>query len=254
MDITTAPHWSFSSLSCYMRCPLQYAFRYIEGCETERTSVCLPFGRAFHAVMSERAAKGPRYQLEEAKEAFAEHFRSETEAADNLTYKPDEDFGACLSKGFDVLSVALAGWSDTEVIAVAERFSISIPGVQRPLVGEYDLIIRDEGEPMIVDWKTAASRWPANKADRDLQASAYCYAYHQQTGHNPTFRFDVVTKAKQPTFGRHYTGRSRDELERFERTVSCIERSVSAQIFYPVESVQNCTECPYRNRCRNWKG
>ena len=127
MDITTAPHWSFSSLSCYMRCPLQYAFRYIEGCETERTSVCLPFGRAFHAVMSERAAKGPRYQLEEAKEAFAEHFRSETEAADNLTYKPDEDFGACLSKGFDVLSVALAGWSDTEVIAVAERFSISIP-------------------------------------------------------------------------------------------------------------------------------
>ncbi len=254
METYTAPHWSFSSLACYMRCPLQYAFRYIEGCAPERTSVCLPFGRAFHAVMSERAAKGPGYQLEEAKEAFTSHFRSETEAADNLIYKPDEDFGTCLCKGFDVLTVALENWSDTEVIAVAERFSVSIPGVQRPLVGEYDLIVRDEGEPMIVDWKTSASRWPTNKADRDLQASAYCYAYHQQTGQNPTFRFDVVTKAKQPTFCKHYTGRSRDELERFGRVVYSIERSVQGLNFYPVENVQNCSECPYRDRCKNWKG
>ena len=52
------PHWSYSAFQTYLTCPLKYKFRYIDKAEPERTSSCFPFGRAFHAALSERARIG----------------------------------------------------------------------------------------------------------------------------------------------------------------------------------------------------
>ena len=43
------PHWSYSAFNTYLACPMKFFFRYIAHSEPERTSVSLPFGRAFHA-------------------------------------------------------------------------------------------------------------------------------------------------------------------------------------------------------------
>ena len=255
METQTTPHWSYSSLACYLQCPLKYALRYIENAEVERTSVSLPFGRAFHAVLSERARKGSAFKLEEAQADFAVYFRGETDVCENLTFKADETFDSCLNKGCEMLAVALENWQDDYVVkAVAKPFTVVIPGVERPLIGEFDLVVKDGGDEAVVDWKTASSRWPAGKADRELQATAYCYAYRQLHGVNPVFRYDVFTKAKEPQIGNWYTVRTADELERFAWIVSRIEQSVKTGIFYPNESVMNCGECPYRERCKTWKG
>ena len=61
------PHWSYSAFNTFLTCPMRYYFRYIEHAEVERTSVSIPFGRAFHAVLSERAMKGTSYTIEDAK-------------------------------------------------------------------------------------------------------------------------------------------------------------------------------------------
>ena len=53
-----SPHWSYSAMQCYLSCPLKYKFRYIDNAEPERTGSCFPFGRAFHAALSERARIG----------------------------------------------------------------------------------------------------------------------------------------------------------------------------------------------------
>ena len=94
------------------------------------------------------------------------------------------------------------------------------------------------------------------KADRDLQASAFCYAYKQVHGKNPVFRFDVITKTKQPSVNSHYTLRTQDELDRFEFIAGRIEKAVNAELFYPNENIINCAECPYADRCKKatWKG
>ena len=60
------PHWSYSAFNTYLTCPMRYYFRYIEHAEVERTSASIPFGRAFHAVLSERAMKGSDYTVEDA--------------------------------------------------------------------------------------------------------------------------------------------------------------------------------------------
>ena len=57
------PHYSYSALNTYINtCQLLYYYRYIEKAEAERTPVVLPFGSAFHSVLSELAAASPTYQ------------------------------------------------------------------------------------------------------------------------------------------------------------------------------------------------
>jgi putative RecB family exonuclease len=103
-----------------------------------------------------------------------------------------------------------------------------------------------------VDWKTAASSWSPGKADRDLQATCFCYAYNHEHRVNPYFRFDVITKTKQPKLCQLYTERNADAFARFEAIVLAVEQAVNAGIFLPAEKSHFCGDCPYANRCKSW--
>ncbi len=249
--VRETPHWSYSAFQTYLSCPIRYYFRYIAHAEVERTSISIPFGRAFHAVLSDRARKGTSYSIQDAKEDFAVYFRGETEVSENLTYKPDEDYWFWNQRGCDMLDVAMSEWPDDYTVkSVAEAFSVDVPGLSKPLVGEFDLVTVDGGDETICDWKTASMKWPNGKADRDLQATVFTYAYQQKNGVNPLFRFDVFTKTQKPAHHQFYTLRSHDDFDRFVYLAGQIEKAINTGIFLPVESCMNCTECAYSSRCR----
>jgi len=250
-NLKETPHWSFSAFQTYLACPMRYYFRYIEHAEVERTSVSLPFGRAFHAVLSLRAEKGSDYSVEDAKEDFAVYFRGETEVSENISYKPDEDYWFWQQRGCDMLDVALAEWSDDYTVKlVAEAFSVDVPGLSKPLIGEFDLVVTDGGDETICDWKTASVKWPSCKVERDLQATVFAYAYQQKHGVIPMFRFDVFTKAKNPAHHQFYTLRTNDDFDRFVYLAGQIEKAVNNGLFIPIESCMNCAECAYSGRCK----
>ena len=250
-SVRETPHWSYSAFQTYLTCPMRYYFRYIEHAEVERTSVSIPFGRAFHAVLSERAMKGVDYTIVDAKEDFAVYFRGETEVSENLTYKPDEDYWFWDKRGCDMLEVALAEWPDDYTVkSVAEAFSVDVPGLSKPLVGEFDLVTVDGGDETICDWKTASAKWPSGKVERDLQATVFCYAYQQTHCVNPLFRFDVFTKAKMPAHHQFYTLRTKDDFRRFVYLAGQIEKAVNTGVFLPVETCMSCAECAYSDRCK----
>ena len=245
------PHWSYSAFQTYLTCPMRYYFRYIEHAEVERTPISIPFGRAFHLVLSDRALKGTAYTIVDAKEDFAVYFKGETEVCENLTYKPDEDYWFWDKRGCDMLDVALADWPDDYTVkSVAEAFSVDVPGLSKSLVGEFDLVVTDGGDETISDWKTASMKWPTGKVDRDLQATTFCYAYQKKHGVNPIFRFDVFTKAKNPAHHQFYTLRTNDDFDRFVYLAGKIESAINTGIFLPVESCMNCVECAYGSRCK----
>ena len=250
--IRETPHWSYSAFQTYLSCPRRYKFRYLEHAEVERTSVSLPFGRAFHAVLSERARKGTDFTVEDAKEDFAVYFRGETEVSENLTYsKPDEDFWFWERRGYDMLEVAFAEWSDDYAVkSVAEAFSVEVPGLSKPLIGEFDLVVTDGGATTIADWKTASAKWPAGKVGNDLQVTVFTYSYYRLYRQVPLFRFDLFVKSKTPTHHQFYTTRNQDDFDRFVYLAGKIEKAVNTGIFLPVESYINCTECAYSSRCK----
>ena len=301
------PHWSYSALQCYLSCPLKYKFRYIDNAEPERTGSCFPFGRAFHAALSERARIGKDMSEREVCDVFEDFFKVECEAAQNLTYKQNEDYDTLLQSGFRMVEAVCENWMDDYAVqSVAESFSVNVPGLSKPLIGEFDCVVTDgkdtcivdwktssakwavgkadkdlqatafcyafkakHGEkPLIgefdcvvtdgkdtciVDWKTSSAKWAVGKADKDLQATAFCYAFKAKHGEKPLFRFDVITKAKTPTVNNHYTLRTDDELNRFVSLTNSIEKSVNSGSFYPNETGFGCGECPYADRCKKWR-
>ena len=254
-NLREAPHWSYTALNTYLQCPRKYAFRYVEHAPVERLGACFPFGRAFHAALSERARNGRNMSEREVCDVFEDFFKVETEAAENLVYKPSETYDTLLQTGFKMVETACRNWQDDYTVkSVAEPFSVTIPGVERPLIGEFDLVVEDGGSETVVDWKTSSSRWPMGKADYERQATAYCYAYRAKYRRSPLFRYDVITKAKQPQVGSWYTVRREDELSRFEELCRQVDGCVKAGIFYRNESQMNCGDCPYRNRCRTGGG
>ena len=248
------PHWSYSALQCYLTCPLKYKFRYIDNAEQERTGMCFPFGRAFHAALSERARIGKNMSEREVCDVFEDFFKAETDAAENLVYKANETYDTMLQTGFRMVEVVCQNWQDDfSVQRVAESFTVTVPGLSKPLIGEFDCVVIDGQDTCIVDWETASAKWPIGKADKDLQATAFCYAFKQKYGEKPLFRFDVVTKTKQPTINSYYTLRTDDELNRFVSLAQNIEKSVYSGNFYPNETGFACTDCPYTDRCKKWR-
>lgn len=252
-QLRSQPHWSYSALNTYLNvCQRKFYYQYIENAERERTSSCFAFGRAFHAVLSERAIKGRDFSKAEAVSSFAFYLEHEIKAEENLIFKPGENVDTLCVTGERMLSVALDNWQDDHAVtAVAQSFAVDVPGLSKPLIGEFDLVVQDGNDPCIVDWKTASSRWAADKADKDLQATVFSYAYRQLHGVVPLFRFDVITKAKTPVLENHYTVRDQSAMDRFEWLAHNAEEAISKGIFLPNESSFSCGECPYRNRCRN---
>lgn len=256
-ELRKQPHWSYSALNTYLNvCQVQYYFRYIERAEAEQTSACLPFGRAFHAALTAQAwecVMGSSSTRAEIVERFVEAFEIEVEATPNLIYKDGENRDSMIELAAKMLDVTLAHWSDFYTVkGVAEAFAVEVPGLDKKLIGEYDLIVHDGPDICIVDWKTSASRWPGGKVDRDLQATVFSYAYWRQTDKRPLFRFDVTTKAKTPDCSSHYTVRDRHDFNRFEFIIGQVENAINKGIFLPSETSFACAECPYAKKCRSW--
>jgi putative RecB family exonuclease len=258
-ELRQQPHWSYSALNTYLNmCSLKFAFQYIYRAESERTASNLPFGRAFHIAASHYAVslmEGKRITPSELHEVFSQWFRAECAASVNVVYKANENIDTLTEHGKLMLSALLSNWYDWDnIISVAHAFKVQVPGLDKPLIGEYDLVIKDEEETTIVDWKTSAARWPEGKADKDFQTTAFSYAYLMESSQHtiPAFRFDVVTKAKNPSSEKHYTRRTEDDLNRFVRIAVAVEQAVKKEVFLPAETSFSCGDCQFGSACKEW--
>lgn len=259
-ELRKKPHWSFSQLNGLINiCSLQWFFRYIEKRESESTPVSLLFGSAFHKTaewiarwrMDEEYARS-----DEAMDVFSEAWLWECRAADNLsmTQNQHEELNATGRRMIECLN---REWVEANVIEVSKAFSVELPGASKPLIGEIDLIIReDDGRHTLIDWKTAGRKWQAGKCDKDLQATCFLFGYEQITpgftAEDNIFRYDVITKAKEPSYTQHCTSRCQDDFLRLSQLVNTAERLIEASAFLPSEQGFYCGGCQYASACKEW--
>ena len=260
------PHYSYSALNTYINtCQLLYYYRYIEKAEAERTPVALPFGTAFHSVLSEQAQAAKTGNLltaEQMTEAFTTYFEANCKDAGNIVFKRDESIEDQLATAKRMFEVVNKEWIDYwNIQSVAEPFRIEMPGLSKPIIGELDMVVSehtpfddgaDSGFDTIVDFKTAARMWSDDRPAKDLQATVFCYAFEKVHGRRPSFRFDVVTKAKSPGVRHLYTGRDDDHYRRLEKLLVTADKGIQAGVFMPNESSFACSDCPFAGHCSNW--
>jgi len=264
-ELRKKPHWSFSSLNTFLNvCSLQWAFRYMYRVEPEFTPAALLFGSVFHKALAYAYTSikgGERAAVENVTGLFGDLLHYECRHCENeIRFGEGEGADVLRHRGGRMLRTFLAAVDSAErVLEVSLPFRVTLEDAEgrtldKPLIGEYDLLVEDAGGPVIVDWKTAARRWPGTKADTDLQPTCYLYAWQRTRGNARTvrFRFDVVMKTKSPAVEQHITKRDADRFRRFVEIVKVVERMVQAEAFVPNDQGWACGSCPYGQACRAW--
>ncbi len=256
------PHWSFSSLNGFINiCSLQWAFKYIYKYEPESIPVNLLFGSVFHKAASWIALmrKQNIYPAdEEAMDVFTEMFKLELRCSDVEKLTADNNELKDLeAKGRQMIECLNNEWQEDNVIAISKQFSVMLPGTSKPLIGEVDVIVKDDNNKhILIDWKTSSSKWPIEKAQKDLQATLYMYAYEQleknYIASDNVFRYDVITKTKEPKYIQYPTYRNKNDFIKLGQLIQIIERAVKNEIFLPNETSFYCSSCQFKNACKSW--
>jgi len=124
------------------------------------------------------------------------------------------------------------------------------------LLARIDLLV-DDGESLVVtDLKTARSRWSQGQVeDSAEQLLLYSELARELAPDRPVrVEFAVVTKTKVPVVTVHPVSVDSQRVERTKEVVRRVWRAIEAGSFYPAPSPMNCTSCPYRPACRDWRG
>ncbi|VGO13396.1 hypothetical protein PDESU_01953 [Pontiella desulfatans] len=259
MELRKRPHWSFSSLNSLLNiCSLQWRFQKIDKLKPTHTSVNLVAGSCHHRTLDQvyLARKlGMPMTIDEALELYTEDWRRSSQEEPIKYGKLDAD--GVEEQGRGLIQVAWDNIDPTEtVLQVSEVFCVPIiydgRFMSKPMVGEWDLIVEKDGQPLVIDWKTSATRWAKTKAEKSLQATAYSLAYWQKHGINPDVRFDVAVKNKTPVHEKHVTSRAPEDWALLGMLAAKAETIVEQELFYPSLDSFACNDCPFAGACESW--
>ena len=252
------PHWSVSALQLFLGCPLKWACQHRLDAEPEFTPHALLFGRWFHSAVVKAVTEPGDNAARTAQEFFSTYWRTACEYAEPAVDLAEQEITELDQTGRKMLQVLVDNLDPPDrIMHLKQPFSVALVDalagtLAKPLIGEFDALVERDGQPFILDWKTSASRWSSTKADTELQATGYIYAYERLTGRNVPLRFDVVTKTKTPRLDRHVTTRKLGDGQRLVALAQVADRMIEQELFYPCQSFL-CESCPYRRPvCQDW--
>ncbi len=253
-EIRSEPHLSVSQLSSWLMCPRKWRFQYLDKLPWPTVPASLVFGSAIHGALGafhEARLEGQTADLDELIAAFQEIWQAETKP---IQMKPSETAEGFVELAQRLLSLFLEEVQPAEVLAVEEAFRIRVADGLPPLIGFIDLIERRGDRVVIVEYKTAAQRFSAQRVHDDLQISAYAMAGLEMDLpgvkglDDLDLEFHVLLKTKTPVVDRRPAPRTASQLKEFKETAVDIYRAIEAGVF-PRNRGWQCSGCPFRQEC-----
>jgi putative RecB family exonuclease len=255
------PHWSYSSINLYLSCPLRFYFQRIVGLPQESVGSSLVLGSAVHAALAEYHRT---VQQDESTDTGKLHqiitdTWNRRESETRISYRSGENQTELLAQGVALIEAYLKEPPPQNIIGIEKNLIAPIHNSQgeyleTPLVAVADLITEDNEELTVREYKTSGRSYGEMEVETSLQPTCYINAVQEVFGNPAAVEFTVLVKTKSPKIQRMRTVRTEEDLGRLGDIVETIERAVEVRIFYPVESPLNCSTCPHRQPCREWKG
>jgi putative RecB family exonuclease len=244
-------HISVSQIKMFLRCPLQYKYRYIDNLKIPPTS-SLTLGKSIHAAIEGNYSQKIETKLDLPSEKVLDLFsdRWEMEAAETV-FNEDEKAGTTKDDGIKMITVYHEQISPTiQPKLVEQEFNLSFENVSYTLKGIIDLVTIDE---KIVDHKTAKRSMVDADVTSNIQLTCYSLAYRSLFGTpERELRFDVMVRTKIPKLQQISTLRTQSDIDRFLKLVGYVSKAIQSGIFYPCEDRQTCSWCSYRRICKSW--
>jgi len=230
---------SYSSISTYELCPLQYKFRYVEAKPGRRTPA-LGFGETLHEALRRfHAQPVPVAPKLEQLLGYLD------DAWDSTAYRNEQEERAYRSHAQEVLiSYHKDNARNFRVpVALEQRFQIDVDGVT--VSGVIDRMDRHpDGSYEIVDYKTSRRLPPRKYVESDLQLSIYYLAAWEVWGILPerlTLYFLLPAQPMTVTRGP-------DDLAATRARIAEVAAGVRAGAFKPKEN-RLCDWCDYQAQC-----
>ena len=253
-------HWSYSAINQYLRCPLQYYFERILRLPKPTVGSGLVLGGAVHEALAHYHTKLKQRRVAsilQIQRVFAQAWNSR-EADQQIQYKRGETRVSQLAVGIGLLETYLQSPPPENVLDVERELIVPLVNSQgeyleTPLVAVLDLITATDEGLKIHELKTSGRAYGQFEVDVSLQATCYAHAAHAQFEVPIELEFAVLVKTKTPKLQKISTVRFEEDSPRLGDLVQNVERAVENEIFYPIETPMNCSGCPFRAPCLEWR-
>jgi putative RecB family exonuclease len=236
---------SASKITTYLQCPRRYKFRYVTKTVPPWKASALALGSAVHGALEtfhEQRAVGATI----APEAVAQLFQVDlaAELADEIKYKEDEGAADLSATGAALARMYAAQNQSLAVVAAEVPFELEIVrGVV--LRGVFDALLPDD---RIRELKTAARDYADSDLARNVQVSAYAWAFRALQGHDATIEVVAMLKQKHPRIEKHEVTRTAGQLAWFVQLVVEVAEAIGAGAF-PPNPTHWCSSCEYAEIC-----
>jgi len=236
--------YSYTQISQYLTCPRRYRHRYVDGWKEKDTRAAMLFGRAFELAL------GAYFRREDPGEAL---FREWSVSKDqDLQYSNRDTWDRMLDQGLMLLTRFC---QDDRVRVPWPRRNLQIKFTrqvgQSDFVSYVDAIGRLDGTRCLLEWKTAAARYP-EKPQGLLALDPQLVCYSWMTGIAEVAQVVFVRKrlVEIQYFRTTITQARREEFGRLvENTIQRIE-SADFMPHSGIRFPQNpCVSCPYVGLC-----
>ncbi len=254
--------WNYvspSRLNLWMKCPLAFRRRYIDGIESPSTP-SLFVGKVVHGVLEHvyRCLDVETLATADDIPVFVEAAWNRTMQSEPCYFDDIESEIKSRNQVGDLVRTYLSEINVTEEkpIAVEKRFEVPLidpstgEDLGLPLVGIVDLILDGENGLVIVDFKTAASVSSNCSLQHELQLTTYAYLIREVFGREEiALEIRQLVKTKTPKIVVHrFPPRTDDQFKRFFGIVREYLESLDRGVFNYRPS-WNCGMCEHSVAC-----
>jgi putative RecB family exonuclease len=256
------PHWSYSSVNQFLRCPLQFYFERVLKLPRKTTTDDQVLGSSLHTALASYHRKlqaSEPVTTQEVHQAYLDAWESQAENG-QIVGSGGKSLADSRDLGLALVDVYLKEPPPQSIIAVESPLLAPIANsrgdyLEKPVLIVADLVSRQEdGTLRITEIKTSGRAYSESEVATSLQPTFYANALYEMTGKEPGVEFTVLVKTKVPKLQKIQAIRTISDYQRLGDLVGVVEKAVEAGAFYPVESPINCSGCPFYRPCRQWSG
>jgi hypothetical protein len=221
---------SASRLNAWLRCPLAFKLKYIDGIH-EPTTAPLFVGNAVHASLEtfyRNRQLGLTLGAEDLSRRLMESWGQLVDTEEAVFESVAEE-QACIKQAYDLVAAYLRAIPADEARPMAVEASVEAPLVDPatgedfgiPMVGIMDLVLDEPAGPLIADFKTAARKAEPLEITHEVQLSCYSYLFrHASAAEEAGLEIRNLVKTKTPQV-HFYRYPARDERH-FQRLFAVI--------------------------------
>ena len=242
---------SASQINMYLRCPLSYYYRYVEGLIIPPGS-SLTKGKAVHSGVEFNY----KQKLETKKDLPVNQILEYTSAEfDSLAEETQWDMEKGKAKDE---TIKLTQLYCTEIspkvqpVAVEEKVEVTFDNADYTLLGYID-VIDDKG--FVRDTKTTGRTPSESVIVNNLQLAAYSLAHRQLRGTEESgVVLDYLVNTKEPKVVQLKAKYQQQQIDRFLKILGIVAHNIKYENFYPNPNNNLCgpKTCGFYQICKEW--